>query len=368
MIGFAQAFGSSALDDSDGDDSDRATQTANPTVAASPDPAPAPALAIPDDEGWNITGNRKNQKPGSSTLPDDILRGVRSPSDPVLSSTTFLGQFVASKSRDITSMSSAEHGPCLLAGEDVYQRYVGKPIIDIAPAPNPLGRNVSVHDLFRLVGVDIDHHDYDMIIGRGCMKEIAGAFLPAEANRSREFKFTIKRLNGGRLLFFNTKEWDMRPGAGYAFEELMTTERSADRSDHGKFFYRCFELNLGGELVVLNFCEIDCVTGDGESVELKSYNEEFIPIWWEYKVSMALGGTKHLYVGKHRRRMLQPIEYYNLPELQEDEEVNKHMLKIKQTLLWVKNEMQQPHLQNVDNAVFQFTASNRFTIKPEKLI
>ena len=118
-------------------------------------------------------------------------------------------------------------------------------------------------DPFTSIGLDMTDLNVDIIISRGCMKQIMWSFDKALNSRYLEdFEFRIKVLPCGTVFVEETGGWSPVASYGHAFEDAMTICRPEYKEDN--YFYRCLKYNLGGLRILLN-AEIDCcLSADNE--------------------------------------------------------------------------------------------------------
>lgn len=149
-------------------------------------------------------------------------------------------------------------------------------------------------------GGKINMSSVHLVISRNALRKLFSCFMPFSWKYTKDFNLTVEQVSDTLSVIRECNNNDDNAGGpvGFAldFEEQMT---NTDPNSEFSLYYEAVSYNIGQYKVVVG-CEVDALTDEGKSVELKTsrnnnINQDFFQNAW---LQMKLAGTNTLYLGK----------------------------------------------------------------------
>lgn len=286
-----------------------------------------------DENGWEIKKIKTKKHSVTCDLDlRDIVAGAATDKDTnPLSGMTYHGQFTARKNGDSTEIRLVMRSPKTLM--DITPEKIKKEF----PLPHPF--DVPNYMLpFERLG--LHEPECDMVISRGCMKDIMRAFeFDANNPYLNESSYVVQRNQTlGHLHIYDTRILSTDAAYGFGFENAMTTKPNPDAN-----LYRCLSYTLGAgekKVKVLLRVEVDCAMSDDDaSVELKTHKSQYETRQLDYWYQMVLGNTPHLvYAILEDNGRVKELERYHIDDIT-PKNANNRLNELAHTLHWIKTTM-----------------------------
>lgn len=289
--------------------------------------------AADDEDGWETQGNTK-KRAEKCTLDLHQIDGDAATESNALHDMTYHGQFTARKdgtSSEIRPVKESTY-PKMFTHENPTK------ISKKAPLPYPLDNLSNYMHPFDVVG--LRDPVCDMVISRGCMKDIMRAF---EFNPNHyyldDFSYRVEvDPRFGHLHIYETHAYSTDPAYGFGFEDVMSTKPNPDVN-----LYRCLSYTLGAnekKVKVLVHVEVDCVmNNENEAVELKTHKTLYETPLLDYWYQMVLGDTKYLVFAKlENNGTVTDIQRRLIGEIT-PRDASTRLNQLAHTLHWIKTTM-----------------------------